>query len=77
MKGYWHFWYQGWRFQLAMLLFNIALVLMLLPIAYAFDLEESSYYLVAIPIFVFALVPLGGFLYCSFKPEALTEIKEG
>lgn len=69
MKGYWHYWYQGWTFQLAMLLFNIALALVLIPIVYVFDLDKSGYYLAAIPLFVFALVPLGGFLYCSLKPD--------
>lgn len=69
MESYWHYWRQGWKFQLAMLIFNVIVALILVPIAYALGPDKHSYYIAAVPLFVFALVPIGGFLYCAFKPK--------
>ena len=73
MNSYWHYWRQGWKFQLAMLIFHSVVALVLVPIAFALNLDKQSYYVAAIPLFIFVLVPVGGFLYCSFKPKSQAE----
>jgi len=73
MENYWHYWRQGWKLQLVMLIFHTVLALALVPIAYALDLDNNSYYVAAIPLFIFVLVPIGGFLYCAFKPKSLAK----
>ena len=70
MEKIWHFWKQGWKFQLAMLLFNVCVALILVPIAFIFNLDKNSYYSVAIPVYILVLVPIGGFLSWVLKPSA-------
>jgi len=70
MQKIFHFWKQGWKFQLAMLLFNVCVALILLPIALMLNLDKHGYYAVAVPIYIFVLVPIGGYLSWLLKSEA-------
>lgn len=60
-----------------MLIFNFVLALVLVPVAYALDLDKDSYYVAAIPLFIFVLVPIGGFLYCVFMPKIMAKKSGG
>lgn len=72
MEKIWHHWKQGWKFQLAMLLFNICLGVLLVPIALLFNLDKQSYYAVAIPIYILIMVPIGGYLSWLLRPKAFS-----
>lgn len=64
-----HYWIQGWKFQLAMLIFNICLVLVLAPLALIPSLDKPGYYAIAIPIYILLLVPIGGYLSWRLQPK--------
>ncbi len=64
-----HYWIQGWKFQLAMLIFNICLGIVLVPVALIPGLDKQGYYAIAIPIYVLLLVPIGGYLSWWLKPK--------
>ena len=69
MNKFVHYWKQGWKFQLAMLIFNICVALILVPVALFLDLDKQSYYAIAIPVYVLLLVPIGGYLFCWLSPQ--------
>lgn len=64
-----HFWKQGWKFQLAMLLFNVCCVVIFLPLVWLLNVEKHSYYAIAIPLYVIVLVPIGGYVAWLLKPR--------
>lgn len=68
MKKYLHYFIQGWKFQFAMLLFNVCVAVALLPIAFLVDLDKGSYYAIAITVYIVALVPIGGLLAWWLRP---------
>jgi H+/Cl- antiporter ClcA len=73
MEKFLHYWKQGWKFQLAMVLFHVCVAILLVPIALWFNLDKASYYAAAVPIYVVVLVPVGGVLSWwlrSKPPEA-------
>jgi hypothetical protein len=64
-----HYWKQGWKFQLAMLIFNICVAVILVPVVWMLKLDKQSYYAVAMPIYVLVLVPIGGYLSWRLRPK--------
>lgn len=66
MDKYWFYFKQGWWAQLVMLIFQVALVVALLPIAMLFYNDKILYYSFVIAIFIFALVPFGGWLFARY-----------
>ena len=70
MEKIWHYWKQGWKFQIAMLLFNISVGVLLVPISIFLNLEKQIYYAVAIPTYILILVPIGGYLSWMLRPKA-------
>jgi hypothetical protein len=77
MDKYWHYWKQGWKSQLAMLIFNICVSLVLVPVPLYLGLGKHGYYAIAIPVYVMFLVPVGGYLYCMLKPNMVNESDDG
>lgn len=67
-----HFWKQGWKFQLAMLIFHACVALLLVPVAYLVNFDKGGYYAVAVPLYVIVLVPVGGLLAWWLKPKLPT-----
>jgi hypothetical protein len=59
----------GWWAQLVMLLFQIGLMLLLVPIAFLFKDNGPFYYSIAIVAYVFAIVPFGGWLFQRFSAK--------
>ena len=66
MDKYWFYFKQGWWAQLVMLIFQVALVVALLPIAVLFYNDRIVYFSLLGIVFVFALVPFGGWLFARY-----------
>jgi hypothetical protein len=67
MDKYWFYFKQGWWAQLVMFIFQVALVVALLPIALLFYNNKFFYYSSVGIIFIFALVPFGGWLFAKYS----------
>ncbi|MCG6976013.1 MAG: hypothetical protein LJE56_06310 [Acidiferrobacterales bacterium] len=67
MDKYWFYFKQGWWAQLVMFIFQVALVVALLPIALLFYNDKIFYYSFVVLIFIFVLVPFGGWLFAKYS----------
>jgi hypothetical protein len=69
MEGYWDYFRRGWWAQLVMFIFQLALALILIPLAFLFYGNKFAYYSVATILFVFVLVPISGWLFLKFSKK--------
>ena len=77
MDHYWHCWTQGWKFHLAMLIFNFCAALTFVPLPHYIELDKPGHYAIAVPVYVMFLVPIGSCLYCVLKPHRVNESDDG
>ncbi len=66
MGSYWAFWKRGWWAWLLMLCCNIALMIFVVPLAFAFHDNQLLYWLSALGVWIIIGAPLWGWLFEYF-----------
>ena len=69
MGHYWDYFKRGWWAQLVMFIFQLVLVLIVIPVAFLLQGNKPAYYSVATILFVFVLVPFSGWLFLKFSEK--------
>ncbi|MDX5151641.1 MAG: hypothetical protein R3188_04110, partial [Acidiferrobacterales bacterium] len=67
MEKYWDYFKRGWWAQLVMLIFQLVLVLIVIPVAFIFNENKLAYYSIATILFIFVLVPFSGWLFLKYS----------
>jgi hypothetical protein len=67
MEKYWDYFKRGWWAQLVMLIFQLVLVLIVIPVAFFFNENKLAYYSITTIIFIFVLVPFSGWLFLKYS----------
>ena len=69
MDKYWDYFRRGWWAQLVMFIFQLVLVLVVIPVAFLLLGNKPAYYTVATILFIFVLVPFSGWLFLKFSEK--------
>jgi hypothetical protein len=67
LEQYWAWWKRGWWFQLLVLIFNLALAVLILPLAFLLSEAPGLFYLAGAAVGLFVTIPFGGWLYDKFS----------
>ena len=69
MDKYWDYFKRGWWAQLVMFIFQLVLVLLVIPVAFLLLGNKPAYYTVVTILFIFVLVPFSGWLFLKFSEK--------
>lgn len=69
MENYWDYFKRGWWAQLVMFIFQLALVVIIVPVAFLFLGNKLAYYSVVTILFIFVLVPFSGWLFIKYSKK--------